>query len=60
MNKYLKPFITDFKKINLYGDGIAVEKGIVYPYRGKRLDVKIIGLFWLTYNYFEVKPKYNF
>lgn len=60
MKKILKPLITGFKKINLYGDGMAVEDGVIYPFRGKRLDVKILGLFWLTYTYYTVRPNYNF
>jgi len=61
MKKILKPLITDFRKINLYGDVMVVSQTrTVYPFRGKRLDVKILGLFWVKYTYYTVRPSYYF
>lgn len=53
MKKWL---ITDFRKVNLYGDWMAIsDKVMQAPFRGKRLDVKILGLFWITYKVYFVK-----
>lgn len=43
---WIKPLITDFKKANIYGDCHAWEKDSwFYPFRGKKIMVKIFGLF---------------
>ena len=52
--RILKIFITDFKKRTLYGDCHAWEKDSwFYPFRGKSIKVKILGIFWITYKYYE-------
>lgn len=56
MKKLLKLLITDFKKINLYGDGCAInETTIEYPFRGRAIKVKILGMFWITYKYYTIR-----
>jgi len=51
----MKLFITDFKKQTLYGDVHAFEEGVLWrPFRGQRIQVKILGLFWLTYKYYTI------
>lgn len=55
-NIMIKLFITDFKKIVLYGDGCAINKTTIeYPFRGRAIRVKILGLFWITYKYYTIK-----
>lgn len=44
----LKLFITDFKKITLYGDCHLEKDGYWFPFRGRAIRVKILGLFWIT------------
>lgn len=49
----IKWFITDFRKVNLYGDAMCIdEKTTKYEFRGKRLDVKLCGIIWITYRCF--------
>lgn len=55
MKKFLKLLTTDYRKLSLYGDGRAInETTIQYPFRGRRIDVKILGLFWVTYTYYTI------
>ena len=54
----IKYFITDFKKIPLYGDGVLEKDSIIYPFRGQAIIVKILGLFWTTYKNYTIKPSY--
>lgn len=56
MKKLLKLLATDYRKLNLYGDWMALEKGVMEAqFRGKRIDVKILGLFWVTYSYYTIR-----
>lgn len=56
MKKLLKLFSTKYRKVNLFGDYHAFyDNGGFYPFRGKRLDVKLFGLFWVTYYYYLLK-----
>lgn len=51
----IKLFITDYKKISLYGDADAIdETTIQYRFRGKSIRVKILGMFWTTYKYYTI------
>lgn len=50
----MKLLITDFRKQNLYGDCHLTETGCYYPFRGQRIQVKILGLFWITYKYYTI------
>lgn len=53
--KILKLLVTDFKKINLYGDCHAIsDTEIMYPFRGRAIKVKILGC-WFTYSYYTIK-----
>jgi len=51
----IKLIITDFRKITLYGDCMLESWGHSYEYRGKLIEVKILGLFWVTYKYFTIR-----
>ena len=44
----MKTLITEYKKINLYGDGYLTD-GYFFPLIGKVIKVKILGLFWVDY-----------
>lgn len=56
MIKYL---ITDYKVINLYGDMLLYDKNTtIMPFIGKRLMVKILGLWWVKRKEYKVKPNY--
>lgn len=47
--------ITDFKKINLYGDlELISATRSRCKFRGKLLKVKILGLFWITYKSYYI------
>lgn len=50
----IKLFITDFKKITLYGDCHLEEWGHYFPFRGRAIKIKILGIFWMTYRYYTV------
>jgi len=50
MIKYL---ITDYYKKTLWGDFHMTETGGYFPFRGKSLKVKILGVFWITYTKVE-------
>ena len=50
MKKLIKPLITDFKKVNLYGDCVVTGKNsYFYPFLRRVLKVKIMGLFWIEW-----------
>ena len=51
MIKYL---ITDYKKITLYGDCHLEWNRMFFPFRGRAIKVKILGLFWVTYRSYEI------
>lgn len=51
----IKLLITDYKKVNIYGDIHLTEDGYYQPFRGKKIIVKILGLFWITYKYYIIK-----
>ena len=52
----IKLLITDYRKITLYGDlELISETHSRQAYRGKLIEVKILGLFWVTYKYFTVR-----
>lgn len=55
MIKYL---ITDYKKINRYGDGLLEKDSIFYPFIGKVIMIKILGLWWVEYKSYYVEPTY--
>jgi len=55
MKKILKYLTTEFRKENLYGDCHLEENGCSFPFRGKKIEVKILGLFWITYQLHEFK-----
>lgn len=48
----MRILITDFKRINIYGDCHLEEDGHFFPLIGKLLKVKILGLFWVNYKLF--------
>jgi len=51
-----KLLITDFKKINLYGDlELLSETHTRRAFIGKVIKVKILGLFWVDYNWYFKK-----
>ena len=52
----IKLFITDYKKVVLYGDRYLEKNGWWSPFRGRAIRVKILGLFWTTYKYYTVTP----
>lgn len=50
MKRLTKLLITDYKKVIKYGDMHHISENERYhPYVGKRLIVKLFGLFWITY-----------
>ena len=51
----IKFLITDYKKVNLYGDIHVTENGYYMPFRGRKIKVKILWLFWITYKYYTIK-----
>jgi hypothetical protein len=55
MIKYL---ITDYKKIRLYGDGLLEKDGVIYPFIGRAIMVKFLGLWWVCYKCYYTKPNY--
>lgn len=55
MIKYL---ITDYKKINRYGDGLLEKDSIIYPFIGQAIMIEIIGLWWIEYRSYYVRPTY--
>lgn len=50
----MKFLITDFRKQTLYGDMHLTETGWYFPFRGQRIQVKLIGIFWITYVYYTI------
>ena len=49
----IKLIITDFRKITLWGDReLLSNTHSRLAFRGKLIEVKILGLFWITYKYF--------
>jgi len=51
--KMIKLIITDFRKITLWGDiELLSNTHSRLAFRGKLIEVKILGLFWVTYKYF--------
>ena len=52
----MKLLITNYRKITLYGDlELLSETHTRQAYIGKLIEVKILGLFWVTYKYFIVR-----
>lgn len=51
----IKLLTTDYKKVNIYGDCHEVEGGYYMPYEGRKIKVKILGLFWITYRKYLIK-----
>jgi hypothetical protein len=54
INIMIKHLITDYKKITLYGDCYLTETGHYFPFRGRCVKVKILGLFWITYRIYTI------
>ena len=50
----IKHLITDYKKITLFGDCHLDKNGYWFPFRGRAIRVKILGLFWVTYRMYEI------
>ena len=50
----MKYLITDYKKEVFYGDCHATEDGWYSEFAGKRIMIKILWLFWITYKSYEV------
>ena len=46
----IKYFIGDYRKKTFWGDMHATENGYYFPFEGKILQVKLFGLFWVTYH----------
>jgi hypothetical protein len=55
MKKLLKLLATNYRKVTLYGDRTIEEWGFSYEFRGRRIDVKILDLFWTTYSYYTIR-----
>lgn len=50
LKSFLKIFITDYKKIILYGDMHSDGDGGFYmPFIGKHIKIKVMGMFWIGY-----------
>ena len=49
----MKRLITEYKKEYLYGDCHLEKNGIILPWIGVRIRVKILGLFWVKYKEFK-------
>lgn len=54
----IKYFITHYKKINIYGDGLLERDGIIYPFVGQSIMVKLFGILWIEYRGYRVPPTY--
>jgi len=55
----LKLIMTDFKKEYLYGDCHLEKDSHYFPLIGSRIKIKLLGIFWITFNQFNLVDENN-
>lgn len=51
----IKRIITEYRRFSMYGDLELTEEGYFVALVGSRIEVKLFGLFWVTYRNFKIK-----
>lgn len=51
----IKRIITEFRRFSMYGDLELTKEGYFVSLVGSRIEVKLFGLFWITYKNFKIK-----
>jgi len=51
----IKRIITEAKRFSIYGDMELTKEGYFFSLIGSRIEVKLFGLFWITYKNFKIK-----
>ena len=51
----IKRIITECRRFSLYGDMELMKDGYYVSLVGSRIEVKLFGLFWITYKNFKIK-----